>query len=166
MSLDSNIRHAIAHGKALIGTPYGKWTGGSFSPIEPMWVENKPPPNIVRNVSCVGLVNLMLRSINIPLPHSSKGGTGGTMAYSDYYHSVSEKFDRKMKYPEGTLIGRRYRYHDDQGHVAVVLSNGYVLQSIPKFGVNTYYTVEESHDNDYAVLPQNWLLGGPLISKL
>jgi hypothetical protein len=73
-----------------------------------------------------------------------------------------------MTYPAGTLIGRYYRNTYDQGHVAVVLANGRVLQSFANArggrwpGVNSTYTVAQSHDGgyyEYAVRPKDWLGG-------
>ena len=47
-----------------------------------------------------------------------------------------------------------------EGHVAVVLPSGYVLQAFPAAGLNWDYTIEESHDGGYyevMVAPWNWI---------
>ena len=157
---DKTIKKAIVKGKSYVGIPYGKWRGGPLSEKAPMWSSNKPVTCEVKSASCAGLTNLMLRSINVPLPYSKRGGTGGTLAYYDYYKDVAEDFDINKKYPEGTLIGRKYYNIEDQGHVAVVLKNGKLLQSYPNAGVTDNITIAQSHMGhyyEYAVLPQNWL---------
>ena len=65
---------------------------------------------------------------------------GGTLAYWPYYEKVAEPFDIAKRYPAGTLIMRRSRWipggawTPDQGHVAVILGNGNVLQSYAPVG--------------------------------
>jgi hypothetical protein len=129
-----------------------------------MWTKNGPPPpaTVVRKqgTNCAGLTNLMLRSVGKRVPFAKGHGQGGTAAYARYYKKVAKKFDLKANYPAGTLIGRNYRGVDSQGHVAVVLANRHVLQSIPDEGVNKKYTLKQSHGKgyyEYAVLPEDWL---------
>jgi hypothetical protein len=160
----TNVSRALAYGKSLIGTPYGWWYSGGIPAGEPMWAASGAPPSYIGAANCAGLTNLMLRSVGKDVP-----GYGGTGSYGDYYWDVSEYFDPNRDYPPGTLIGRYFRDSYDQGHVAVVIEGGYVLQSYPDYyggsypGVNDWWTVAESHDGyyyEYAVLPQNWLGGG------
>jgi cell wall-associated NlpC family hydrolase len=165
-----NVRAALDYGRSLIGTPYGWWTGGPLAKRAPQWTLVGPPPDAATvraaSANCAGLTNLMLRAVGKPLPAAAGAGTGGTKAYQIYYAAVAEPFDVTQTYPAGTLIGRRYRSMRDQGHVAVVLGNGRVLQSFATKrgdtapGVNDTYTVQESHGAgyyEYAVLPQYWL---------
>jgi hypothetical protein len=160
--LQMKVQKSINYGKSLIGKPYEWWTGGDLSKKDPMWSDNGPVPNNseVKSLTCAGLMNLILRNLNMQLPYSVEGGVGGTMAYYDYYKDKTETFDINKCYPKGTLIGRKYRDLDDQGHVAIIVENGYVLQSIPEEGVNMSYTVYESHAGyyyEYAVLPEHWI---------
>lgn len=159
----NNVSRAIAYGKSLIGTPYGWWYSGGIPAGEPMWAASGPPPSYIGATNCAGLTNLMLRYVGKEVP-----GYGGTGSYGDYYWDVSEYFDPTRDYPPGTLLGRYYRDAYDQGHVAVVIEGGYVLQSYANSyggsypGVNDWSTVAASHDGyyyEYAVLPQNWLGG-------
>jgi hypothetical protein len=60
------------------------------------------------------------------------------------------------------LIGRLYRGADlaGQGHIAVLLPDGKVLQSTLKDGLNDYYTIEQSHAGGYydvMVHPSKWI---------
>lgn len=155
-----NVEKAIIKGKSYVGIPYAEWKGGPLTAYSPLWSSNDPVTCEVRSTSCAGLTNLMLRSIGVPLPCSKRGGMGGTMAYYDYYRPVAKTFDVKKTYPEGTLIGRKYRSVQDQGHVAVVLKNKKLLQSYPGVGVCINVSISDSHNGwyyEYAVLPQDWL---------
>jgi len=158
------VTRAIAYGELVIGAPYVWWNGGPLPKQAPMWTANGPPPgpDVVRKegTNCAGLTNLMLRSIGKRVPHVKGAGHGGTEAYGKYYETVAKDFDVHHKYPAGTLIGRHYRGVKDQGHVAVVLAGGHVLQAIPDEGVNKTYTVKQSNGKgyyEYAVLPEDWL---------
>ena len=166
LKTEVKVAKMIKYGQSLIGKPYGKWIGQDFNNIdeEPMWSMDLHPPKEIKSASCAGLINLMLRHVGINLPHS-KGCKGGTMAYHDYYENVAEKFDKNKIYPECTLIGRNYYNLDDQGHVAIVLSNQHVLQSFHPDGINSTYTLKESNEMSngqnyyqYAVIPENWLI--------
>lgn len=112
----------------------------------------------------------MLRKIGREIP--TKGNPlydGGTVAYRDYYKAkgVLQKFVHGKRYPEGTLVGRAFRDSRDQGHVAIVLANGNVLQSYDagggKPGVNSDVTLAASDAGGYyewAVPVEGWI--GPL----
>lgn len=158
----SYINDIINYGLSLRGIEYGDWGGNEPEIGEPMWAtdEPSPPKDEIRKCNCAGLVNLMLRHAGIKIPYLNSTGRGGTMAYYYYYQSVSKPFDINQLYPEGTLFIRNFRNIHDQGHVAILLSNRNVLQSIPSEGINSNYTLEKSYDdNNYecAVLPQDWL---------
>jgi hypothetical protein len=166
----STIEKVINLGKQLIGVSYGGWLGGELSPDAPMWCADAPiDVSIIKQTSCscVGLTNLMLRSLGVSLPRSASGSIGGTLAYGEYFRPMATLFDDQLKYPIGTLIGRHYRDLNDQGHVAVVIDNNRVLQSFALHaggvtpGVNMNYSVPQSHNGnyyEYAVLPQHWLV--------
>lgn len=137
-----------------------------------MWTAAGAAPSAssvrAQSTNCAGLTNLMLRSIGKAVPSDPWAGRCGTGAYGRYYAKVAQRFNVNANYPAGTLIGRYFRNTFDQGHVAVVLENGRVLQSFANCrgcaapGVNTTYTVAQSHDGrfyEYAVLPQDWLGG-------
>lgn len=170
MATPNRIKQILRYGRGLLGIKYEWWKGGELPKDAPMWTrDEKLDTNLkIDSVNCSGLLNLMLRSINVPLPKSDFGGIGGTMAYYDYFKSknVTRVFDRTSTkvYPEGTLIGRRYKDVHDQGHVAVITlrENGVngVLQSIPDEGVTEKYTLKESDSGeyyDYIVFPDDWL---------
>ncbi|HUS63565.1 MAG TPA: hypothetical protein VMZ28_03440 [Kofleriaceae bacterium] len=164
------VARALEYGLSLVGTPYGWWYDGPLPPSAPMWTASGAAPNaaVVRaeSANCTGLTNLMLRSVGAPMPETVDGGRGGTYSYHHALADVAQPFDVDADYPPGTLLGRAYRDTFDQGHVAVVLPDGHVLQSFAwerdatAPGVNATYTVAESDDGgfyEYAVLPQDWL---------
>jgi hypothetical protein len=168
--LDENIKNIIAYCTSLIGKPYVWWKGGrvwSEQNTGPIWSHDSPPPDIkeIETVNCVGLVNLGLRSLGLPLPVAKNGTKGGTLAYQETYEKVAEPFDSKKMYSVGTLIGRRYQLNPkDQGHIGIIIENNYVLQSCHPDGVNNGYTLQranEWHDGDYyhyVVSPDKWLI--------
>lgn len=165
-STETNVRIALAYGRSLVGTRYGWWFSGPIPKGAPMWAAAGPAPApatvLAQSANCSGLMNLLLRSVGKSAP-----GAGGTGAYGSVYANVAHRFDHtRTSYPAGTLIGRYYRDVYDQGHVAVVLPNGHVLQSYANAfggtdpGVNARWTVAESDAGyfyEYYVLPRDWL---------
>jgi len=172
----SNFDTALGYAEQILGTWYGWWRGGPVPDEEPAWAINKPPPDpqyvYARSCFCAGLTNLMRRSVGKIVPPS--GGAlydGGTLAYGEYFYHWSEWFDIYKAlnglYPHGTLIGRYFdwdRLPSDQGHVAVLLDGGWVLQSYDGGGgppgVNWDTRIKDSHAGwyyEYAVLPENWI---------
>ena len=131
-----------------------------------------PPPEevIAEGCFCAGVPNLMLRAVGREVPTLGDAlYDGGCLAYGEYYADVAEAFDVNEDYPAGTLIGRYFSWErsaaGDQGHVAVVLDGGYLLQSYDGDGagypgVNADVHVADSHAGyyyEYAVRPENWL---------
>ena len=63
------------------------------------------------------------------------------------------------------LVGRRFVWTSNgqvasEGHVAIVLPSGFVLQAYPAAGLNWDVTIEDSHDGFYyqvMVHPENWI---------
>ena len=169
-----NIINTIEYGLTLIGIPSDYWLGGKNQEKSPMFAINGPSPkyNEIISLNCSGLVNLLLRFRGKELPHDKEGNLGGTDSYSKYYSKKSLKFDINKVYPIGSLLIRKYRDIDDQGHLAVIIEEkgktSLLLQShvegeyfkSTKPGVNANYTVEQSHNLDFfelIVLPINWL---------
>jgi hypothetical protein len=107
----------------------------------------------------------LCRSVKLP---SDEISVGGTSAYAYYYRTVLKSFNllKSLTYPVGTIIGRRYRNFQDQGHVAILVYNSKrnmntLLQSFAPKGVNDDYAVAESHAGhyyEYVILPQDWFI--------
>ena len=163
--MQKKIKELLEFGEKLLGIKYGWWMDGPTQKEEPMWVRNEKVPKIeeIKSVNCTGFLNLIHRKLGIKIPkHATlEMYDGGTSAYFSHFKEISGKFDKNTKYKAGTLIGRNFYSVKDQGHVAIVLEDQYVLQSIPGEGVNKKYTVQQSNGNgyyEYAVEPQNWLI--------
>lgn len=167
------VKEAIDYGLSIVGAPYVWWMDGPVPDRSPAWAENAPPPPPEEVVNegcfCAGVANLLLRVVGRELPTlGNELYDGGCLAYGDYYYNVAEPFDINQDYPLGTLIGRYFTWersaNGDQGHVAVVLEDGYLLQSYDAGGgypgVNTDAHIVDSHAGyfyEYAVRPENWL---------
>ena len=173
----SNLDTALGYIEQTLGTPYGWWRGGPVPDEEPAWAINGPPPEPwyvkERTCFCAGVANLMRRSVRKRVPDSGGGVLydGGTLAYGEYFWNYSEWFDIHKAltggYPRGTLIGRYFskdRLPSDQGHVAILLRDGWVLQSYDAGGglpgVNWDVHISDSHAGwyyEWACLPENWI---------
>lgn len=167
-------RAAIEYGLSFVGAPYIWWMDGPVPDRSPAWAENGPPPSpeevINEGCFCAGVPNLLLRFVGRELPTlGNELYDGGCLAYGEYYAGVTEAFDINAEYPQGTLIGRYFTWersaNGDQGHVAVVLEGGYLLQSYDGDGygypgVNANDHIADSHAGyyyEYAVRPEYWL---------
>jgi len=149
-----------------------------------------PQHSCVTSLNCAGLINVIIRHFSDTASSGAKDVSfataqpylpfvlennikviGGTYAYYHYYKQlgVVEEYDRKdcilFKYPEGSLIGRKYSDIKDQGHLGILINTDSVkgpmiLQSIPDEGVNMKYTLTESDEGnyyDYIVRPEHWI---------
>jgi predicted chitinase len=143
----------------------------------PSWSENSPPPPpeevIAEGCFCAGVPNLMLRAEGREIPGHYEGDEpwdGGVLAYGNYYwdKGVIQDFDIDAL-EEGDLIIRYFDWdrlaaEGDQGHVAVVLNGGYLLQSYDAGGgypgVNSDAHVVNSHAGYYyegIIKAENWI---------
>ncbi len=183
--LDQNIQRAEAYLDKIVGTPYSWWTGGKVPDGAPAWAKNGPPPPAadVRGTSCfcAGVTNLARRAVGLEIPTlGNQDYDGGVVAYfgstdaappvfprRGYFevHGKQRRFALEEARRPWTLIGRKYRNVGDQGHVAIVLPNGKVLQSYDagggRPGVNKDATLERSHNGGYyevMVRAEDWLL--------
>lgn len=184
-AIEENQQKAQEYLDKLIGTPYSWWTGGKVPDGAPAWARNGkvPPAADVRGTSCfcAGVANLARRAVDLEIPTLGNADyDGGVVAYfgatdaapadfprTGYFerHGRLRRFDLEAARRPWTLIGRKYRNVKDQGHVAIVIPGGKVLQSYDagggKPGVNTNVTLERSHANGYyevMVRAEDWLL--------
>ena len=134
--------------------------------------------------NCAGVPNLFRRAVGKSIP--TRGDTrydGGIAAYfytsafgglgPGFFSKVDVPFDlaRAKKWARetrsGVLIGRSYRNDTlaGQGHVAILLPDGKVLQSFQMGddgapGLNANFTIEQSHAGGYyehMVHPNDWI---------
>jgi hypothetical protein len=159
--------------------PYWVWESGIIPDGPGAYATSARAPSIefvkFRPMFCAGLTNLMLRRVGKRVP--TKGDPnydGGIAAYwqgvygPGYFTGYDEPFDlEKAKRwardtRSGVLVGRGYSGPAlaQQGHVAVLLPSGYVLQSNYGDGLNWSYTIEQSHAGYYYTRmahPANWI---------
>ena len=189
MNVETNINKSLEYAEKLIGIKYQYWSESTkLSDNEPMWVSNDRAPDVedIRNTSinCTGLINLMRRSIELPIPglETRAKYPGGIYQWYKYLKSkgVLKKFNYTLDYPRGTLFLRKYTSEYDQGHVSVLYTEN-IQESLYSIiihsstncefnvntklepGVNIYNTLGQSHFYDkfgyyqYYCLPEDWL---------
>ena len=175
--------------RQIVGARYELWTGGPVPAGAPAWGRNGRPPEPaeVRRTSCfcAGVTNLARRAVDLPIPTlGNENFDGGVVAYfgaadpappifsrQGYFdkHGRQRRFDLDEAQRPWTLVGRKFRGVGDQGHVAIVLPDGRLLQSYNgpggKPGVNTDVTLRQSHFSwgprggyEFMVFAEDWLL--------
>jgi hypothetical protein len=176
----TNFRKGLDYILPIVGRrEYWVWSGGEVPEGEGMYAVNKPLPPVehIGRINCAGVTNLFFRAMRKRIP--TRGNPlfdGGVAAYAGgffgpgYFAGYSEPFDlaKAKRWAEETLCGilllRPYwnATLSGQGHVAILLPSGYVLQSFPNMNgpdLNWDFTIEESHAGGYytdMVHPSNW----------
>lgn len=179
--LEQNQEQAREYLNKILGTRYTWWKSGHVPERGPAWAKNGPPPSPAEireeGCFCAGVPTLARRVLGLPVPTlGNPNYDGGICAYfgsassaapifprRGYFdvHGRERRFDLEEARRPWTLIGRKFRDAYDQGHAAIVLPNGKVLQSYPAAGVNDDITLERSHAGGYyevMVRAEDWLL--------
>lgn len=160
----------------LVGQmPYGWWLDGPVPDGAPAFAVNKRVPSIEwlmqQTIFCIGPINLARRHCGKAIPTAGNElYDGGTVALWAFWSQFLRPFDIQKNYPHGTIIFRRFRDVNDQGHGAVILGNWRVLQSFDGNeplkgttdgpGLNARYTADASHAGgyyEYALFPPDWI---------
>jgi len=142
----------------------------------PFWVDNStaPPAELVKRegCNCAGLINLIRRKLNLSIPgvEFKLYYAGGTYVWFEYlkYFNFIDNLDLDSEYPIGTLLIRKYRSLEDQGHLAILLTTGRlldqkVLHCYPEKGIQIDDKVSLSHYwlpngyYEYICKPDYWL---------
>jgi len=166
------IQETIDQIKRLERTKYGLWKGQNlFRTEEPFYALNLKIPDLdyIRDnlsISCAGIANIMRRYNNklIPCHNIFPGGTKAwesflmenkllyifSIDYNDCKKLnrdlfVDKGINNKVIFPIGTLLFRRYKDNDDQGHIAVVVDPDKNLI------IHSYYT--ELNENNIKLDP-------------
>jgi hypothetical protein len=150
--METDIETAIGYAIQIVGTPYEWWNPDKnmLDGNEPFWAENTPAPSVEtvigKSCNCVGLINLMRRSINKPIHgvYERYIYAGGTYVWFEYLYrqNLLDEFKFTKIYPRGTLLLRNYTDVVDQGHVAVILTE----ETNPEI-IHCYSNVP--HQNEY-----------------
>ena len=177
---DTNFRKGLDYVIPIIGQrDYWVWSGGIVPDGEGMYAVNEPLPSVeeIGSINCAGLTNLFFRAMRKRVPtRGDPHYDGGVAAYAGgvfgpgYFEGYSEPFalEKAKRWARetrcGVLLLRPYwnASLSGQGHVAILLPSGYVLQSFPNMhgpDLNWDYTIEQSNAGGYytdMVHPENW----------
>ncbi len=167
--LERNIDEAREYLDKILGTRYTWWKSGNVPDRGPAWAKNGPAPSPAEvkdeGCFCAGVATLARRAVGLPVPTlGNPRYDGGVVAYfgstnaaaaifprRGYFdvHDRAREFDLEKARRPWTLIGRKFRNGSDQGHVAIVLPDGKILQSYDagggRPGVSREATLEGSH---------------------
>jgi cell wall-associated NlpC family hydrolase len=158
------MEHLLQYGKTFLGIPYRAWNPeqSCLGDHGPFWAFPGAVPHLQivqkEQMNCAGFINLLCRKQGKPIPGVAEasytaGGTG------DWYLFLKEKlicYDPTVVYPAGTLLLRRYRNEEDQGHLAVSLGDGTVLHSWTTQGVAIDTTFPDYYE--FSCRPEDWIL--------
>ncbi len=135
----------ISVGKLYLRVPYRFWDPNvsCYGDCGPFWAfeGGAPPRQRVQKeqLNCAGFVNVVCRHLGIKIPGVEEQSyyAGGT--YEWYVYLDGKKrlhpYVEGVDYPAGSLLLRRYRSEQDQGHLAIVFGPGKVIHSYPEKGV-------------------------------
>jgi predicted chitinase len=176
----TNFYKGLDYIRPIIGhREYWVWTGGTVPSGEGMYAANEPLPPVAQigRINCAGVTNLFFRAMRKRVPtRGNPNYDGGVAAYAGgvfgpgYFEGYSEPFDLETakgwarETRCGVLLLRPYwnASLSGQGHVAILLPSGYVLQSFVNMhgpDLNWDYTIEQSNAGGYytaMVHPSNW----------
>lgn len=173
------VEAAIDFGRKILGTPYGAgWKAGTWPGGSSLYSEFAPQKWTLEYVKshqciCTGLANLCaMHGAGVPPAgvREGDGFPGGTAAYFRTYgrRRGTQPYVPSKIYPRGWLLGSPYQAPDLhlQGHVAISLGDGLILQSTSFEGVSDRQTAARCHTDminacgtgfTYAVPPEVWL---------
>jgi GH25 family lysozyme M1 (1,4-beta-N-acetylmuramidase) len=167
---------------------YWVWSSGPVPDGEGAYAANKPLPPVEqligKRIFCAGPTNIIRRAARKIIPTRGDALYDGGIAayfYTSAFGGLGPGFFSGVDVPfnlatakkwaretgSGVLVGRSYRNNSlaGQGHVAILLPDGKVLQSFQfgadgEPGLNTDFTIEESHAGGYyeiMVHPKDWI---------
>jgi hypothetical protein len=136
---NNKIKNIKIYAKSLIGIPY-RWykKGEVVCGDDKFWSANLPhiTANKIKKkdkcIVCTGLINLIRRYLGLSIPGlDGKLGKislkfpGTTWTWFRYLKKANrlEEIDFTKKYPIGTLLISNYKNIEEQGHVAIIISN-------------------------------------------
>ena len=134
-SKSENVTIALNYALSTIGSKYKWWHPGQemIGDHGPFWAFNGPAPDadtVKGSVTvCTGVINLMRRKVGLTVPGVKENhleSAGGTYEWFQYLNSLGRlfPFDINQKYPKGTLLLSEWVDDANQGHVAVLASEG------------------------------------------
>ena len=164
------------------------WSRDPASDGEGAYAANKPLPPVDqlmgKRIFCAGVPNIFRRAARKIIPTRGNALYDGGIAsyfYTSAFGGLGPGFFSGVDVPfhlptakkwaretgSGVLVGRSYRNNTlaGQGHVAILLPDGKVLQSFQfgadgEPGLNADFTIEKSHAGGYyevMVHPKDWI---------
>ncbi len=155
----------ISFGKLYLRIPYRWWDPNvsCYGDCGPFWAFEGPPPSLLQvqkgQLNCAGFVNVVCRHLGIKIPGVEDksyyaGGTYEWFVYLDAKRKL-HPFIAGTEYPVGSLLLRRYRSEQDQGHLAIAFGPGKVIHSYPEKGVCIDRIYEKYYE--FVALPADWI---------
>jgi hypothetical protein len=170
---------ALKYGETLIGLEYKWWTGQDRDDFH---YYDKPQdiPFIRKNgIACSGFANLLMHKVGVEMPKNKSKHRGGTGFWYRQFKKNKKlrDFDYHKDYPPGTMLFRKYRNVEDQGHIAILhsvspgkLLYGKLIHAYAdnseggKVGITivgcSHFWEDGGGDEgyyEYAILPEDWL---------
>ncbi len=159
--------------KLVNETHYVWWVDGesTTSKDAPFYCNSIPSIETIKQqgLCCAGLINLAqnYRGGSVPGVATNDYYAGGTYAWAEHLESKNflEKINLEKSYPKGSLLLRKYRSPEDQGHMAILYTSGtlakqQIIHCYPGAGVRTE-TFQQSHawlkEGYYEYICDNWL---------
>lgn len=159
------VEYILSKAEELIGIEYNPWNPNisCYGNHGPFWAFHAPCPSLdlikKGQLNCAGFINILRRDLNLEIPGAFDESyyAGGTYEWYIYLDSREYlvAFQKNIDYPRGTLLLRRYRDVEDDGHLAIVTGRDTVVHSIKGKGV--------THDSlwpdyyEYVCYPEDWL---------
>ena len=155
----------ISYAKLYLGISYRCWdpTVSCYGDSGPFWAFEGAAPPLARvkkeYLNCAGLLNVICRHMGIKIPGTDDesyyaGGTYEWFVYLDRKKKL-RPFVEGHEYPVGSLLLRRYKSEEDQGHLALVFGHGKHIHSWPEVGV--CITQIEKNYYEFVALPADWI---------
>jgi cell wall-associated NlpC family hydrolase len=145
------------YAESLLGVPYRWWRAGDLciGDQPPFYAEAGPPPLAPPTLNCAGFINCLARFVGRPIPGVADGlwYAGGTYAWYEELAHKCAPIASIDELPVGTLLLRRFRDAADQGHLAVVWTNGCIIHCWPDKGV----VIEVPPANYFEYYCNDWL---------
>ncbi len=177
--MEERVQRCLAKANEFIGIPYSPWNPNvsCYGDHGPFWSFNGPAPTTEQVkeglLNCVGLVNVIRRDLGLEIPGATDQSfyAGGTHEWCTYLNTLGhlQSFKITKVYPKGTLLLRRYRSEQDDGHVAIVSDKRQIIHSVRRDDDNEYGIVSIRGAGgvkkdiiwrgyyDYACPPEGWL---------
>lgn len=154
----------ISYAKLYLRVPYRWWDPNvsCYGDCGPFWAFQGPAPTLARvqkeHLNCAGLLNVICRHLGVKIPGTDEqsyyaGGTYDWYVFLDRNKKL-RPFVASTEYPVGSLLFRRYKTEQDQGHIAFVFGTGKVIHSWPEKGVCIDQIFEDYYE--YVSLPSEW----------